>query len=174
MKPKSSLILTLSLGIVASLILAGCGANGPAFKGFEKAKPNKGLIYVYRPLSLGAGAKDYIVVDVQNKKVIGILENGSYLKYDTTPGKKSIAIYEKEYSDNQKALGVATQGLKFLWLAGDISKPRATYSVQAKSNNIVCIKWDAALEGIGNYNGLVDRKTCNEEIVKTRKVTKSK
>ena len=89
MRLKSSLVLTLSLAIGVSLTLAGCGANGPDFKGFQKTKPNKGLIYIYRPLSLGAGAKDYIVVDAQNKKVIGILENGSYLKYDTNLGKKS-------------------------------------------------------------------------------------
>ena len=161
-------------GVVLSIGLTGCAAQGPKFSGYDKPKQNKGLLYVYRPSSFGAGGKDYFAYDEGNKKLIGVLENGSYLKYNTSPGKKSIGIYEKAYSGGMQAFNVATQGLKFLWMAGDISKPRAVYTVNVKQNDIACIKWDAGLEGIGDYNGVVSRKTCNEEIVKTSRVVQSK
>jgi hypothetical protein len=76
------------IGIITTVSLLGCGANGPKFNAIDILQKNQSLVYVYRPSAFIGSA---ILYDVHVKGVdgsdiiIGTLENGGYLKYISKP-----------------------------------------------------------------------------------------
>ena len=164
MKLKN-VISTLLLGTFV-LVITGCGEpSGPQFRGFSKPHANKGLLYVYRPDSFGAMARNYMAYDQTSGKNLGDLENGTYLEYQTTPGIKKIAIYEKEWNAKQHTALIATSLLSPYGAYGGVSsKPDAVYTVNIRKNQITCLKWDASYRGFNALNGPVDNSTCAKGI----------
>ena len=161
----------LSIGTVVS-IMTGCSEpSGPKFNGFTHTQPDKGLLYVYRPNSFGAMARNYMAYDKTTGKYLGDLENGTYITYHATPGKKSIAIYEKAWSGKQHTALVLTSLMSPNGAYGGVSsKPDAVYTVNIKKNQVSCLKWDASYRGFNSLNGTVDTATCAKDISKTHKL----
>ena len=160
--------------IISTLIgINGCGdPGGPKFRGFNKPQANQGLLYIYRPNSFGASMRNFMAYDKTTGKYLGDLENGTYIVYSTTPGKKSIAIYEKAWNGKQNAALVATNLLSpvgAVKLGGASNKPVAVYTVNIKSGVISCLKWDATYIGLNSLNGVVDIKRCAKDIVNLHK-----
>ena len=88
---RSLKYIGLSLVVSLTLGFSGCGsATGPKFTNFEKPKKGQGLLYVYRPSAMPAMLRDMSIVNVTDEKLIGILENASYLVSELEPGEYNI------------------------------------------------------------------------------------
>ncbi len=136
---------TIAIFWIASLALfglSGCSAKGELFAGFEKPKPDRALLYVYRPDSFG-GSGVYYGVHVNNKENnntgIGQLKNNAFLKMDIPEGESEV------------------------WAE---TESKSSVTLDAKKNEIHCVKGEV---GIGLFVGrpylsIVDANTCKAEI----------
>ena len=172
MRKQFKSTLTILLGITLSIYFTGCSEpKGPKFNGFSKTKSNQGILYIYRPDSFGAMARNYYVYDLTSKQYIGDLENGVYLEYHTTQGQKHIAIYEKAPNAAQNTALIATNLLTPTFAAYGVSnKPDAIYPITVKNNSISCLKWDASYRGFNSLNGVVSKTTCAKALTNLKKV----
>lgn len=167
MKSILKAILTLLLGIAMATWFTGCGSTGPKFNGFSKAKQNKGLLYIYRPWSMGSGGRSFVVYDLTSKTKIGVLSNGSYLKYDVSPGKKTIRVLDEDNVGADVAFVLMAPVINAIILS-DSKSDNFVYSVDIQPNTISCIRWNPN-DVFNGKNGVVDRVKCTQEILKTSK-----
>ena len=138
------------IGILATLILTGCGATGPKFQAIEIPQKSESLVYVYRP-SAFMGAAMSFDIHVKSKdgsdKVIGSLSNGSYIKYITKP--KKVEFWAK-------------------------TEAKSSLTLDMKANTMYCIKGEM---GMGFLVGrphlsIVENKLCQQELKETSAVVK--
>ena len=89
-------IIMTTVGVFAAMLLGGCAGNQPMPQAVQngklkKAKPGKGMLYVYRPSSFIGGAVYYDVHDgAQKDKVLGTIVSGSVIASELKPGTHEI------------------------------------------------------------------------------------
>ncbi|MDD5321203.1 MAG: hypothetical protein PHD43_11440 [Methylococcales bacterium] len=70
--------------ILASALIVGCSASGPAFKPVDPIPAGKGVVYIYRqPGGMGSGAYGTVTA---NKTPITKILTGGYFPYISNPG----------------------------------------------------------------------------------------
>ncbi|NBL00754.1 MAG: DUF2846 domain-containing protein [Erysipelotrichia bacterium] len=143
---NKSIILGLVFSASVVLFLSGCGASGQQFSQFSTPKPDKALVYVYRP-SAFVGGGVYYNIHVTNTStpdfIAGELVNGSYLQIDVPAGENE------------------------LW---GQTESKSSVTIDAKKGEIYCVKGGV---GIGFIVGrpsldIVDMTTCKTEIIETK------
>jgi len=171
MNVKISIGIFLPFLAILAIGLTGCGATGAKFQGFTKPQANKALVYIYRPAAFSAAGVNYTAYDVTNKKVIGAVRNGGYIKYNVKPGKITIAMMFNPDA-GLTALTVATSlATGITYVADGNGRLDGTYTLNLKRGETKCIKWDP---GKITWNARkikrrpVSNKQCKKEIINTQ------
>lgn len=83
--------LTILIGILVSLF--GCSANGKKFENIVPAKENSGVVYLFRPWVLAAGATAPIIMI--NGAGEYKLKNGGYYRFELPSGIHRFEVMER-------------------------------------------------------------------------------
>lgn len=151
-------IVTFSFLFIA--LLTGCSATGPQFQSFEttEADRDNAVIYFYRPDEFMLGSKTFNVMQVDEvvDEKTGEVRNEIINKW---------RLYNNSYYKETLPPGIYPLTTNWMF---------ATEDFTFKANELTCIKLKVTASSIMTKHPdllLVDKKTCEEEILKTQKMT---
>ena len=167
-------IFTSFMIIMIIIGLSGCGKNPPVpdnkikntiagkkFLAEINESKNKSILFIYRQFAFGGGGRSLTYGDVTTNKLIGRLENGSYLKYNLTKDKHRIASYNKDdlFAD---FMGLGLLGLVLgATSQDDIVKD---YNLLVPSPGIYCIQAPVDVFDQDNNKIMSNIDTCLNDI----------
>ncbi len=90
--------------LIATLVISGCAATGPAYSELKPIRENTGILYIYRPAKfLNSAVSPGIIIDEQE---YAVLPHGGYMVFELDAGIHNIGLKLSDRYSGSASIGI--------------------------------------------------------------------